>query len=128
MKTNSLNSLVLLMFFMLSTSFSSSNSDRCTDWQPWGRHGRESRIFIKICEYESGDSGYYKFKNENDIGVRISFTLTFNDGTTWKGSQNLAAHFTDKYGSACSSCSSKRNGVKSWELTKIIFEGEKGYW
>lgn len=124
MRVKAIKALMLLTVFMALTAVA---ADRCTSWQAYKTSGPESRIFIKICEYESGGSGYYKFKNDNDKDVRISFVITFNDGSTWKGSTKIDAYSTTD-GSACSKCASKKSGVDSWELTKIAFEGENGYW
>lgn len=121
--------LSLLLIFSVAPflmSFNNSN-DKCTDWQSWGNYGRESKLYIKICEYESGGSGYYKFKNSNDKAVRISFELTFNSGKVSKGSTNVKA-YSETSGSSCFSCASKNSGVKEWSLTNIAFDGEDGYW
>ncbi len=117
----------LLIFGLITLMSFTIGSDRCTDWQSWSKYGRESKLFIKICEYESGGSGYYKFKNNNDKAVRISFTLTFNNGKTFKGSTNVKA-YSETSGASCYSCASKNSGVKEWSLTTIAFAGEQGYW
>lgn len=126
MKIKSLSIVLILFAIIFLMSFTSGN-DRCTDWEAWGNYGRESKLYIKICEYESGGSGYYKFKNSNDKAVRISFELTFNNGKTSKGSTNVKV-YSETSGSSCYSCASKNSGVKEWSITKIAFEGEDGYW
>jgi hypothetical protein len=121
-----LGAIAVLAVMTVLMSFKGDN-DRCTDWQPWGHAGREAKLYIKVCEYESRGSGYYKFKNSNDKAVRISFELTFNSGKVSKGSKNIPA-FTESGPSSCYSCATKNSGVKEWRLTKIAFEGEDGYW
>lgn len=116
----------IAVLFFLGLCISAVGQDRCNEWQSWKDTGPESRIFIKICEYASGGSGYYKFKNENNKAVRISFELIFNDDTKFKGSCNIKANSEHSPG-ACFKCAKKNGGVKQWKLTKIAFEGEEGY-
>ncbi len=126
MKIKILSLVLALSAITISMSFTNVD-DRCTDWLAWGNYGRESKLYIKICEYESGGSGYYKFKNSNDKAVRISFELIFNNGKTSTGSTNIKAYH-ETNGSSCYSCADKNSGVKEWSLKKIAFEGEDGYW
>jgi len=97
--------------------------DNCTDWQEW----ESTDIYIKTCEYSGGGSGYYKFKNDNDKGVRIRFTLYFNNGKESKLSKNISGNSISSH-SSCFSCARKNGGVDQWSITEIIFEGEEGYW
>lgn len=46
--------LFIIIFLM---SFSVKN-DKCTEWQPWCKQGRESKLYIKICDNETDGSGY----------------------------------------------------------------------
>jgi hypothetical protein len=108
-------------------SFSNNKGDRCTEWNSAAQYGRESKIFIKICEYESGGSGYYKFKNDNNSAVRISFVITFNNGSTWEASTNVKA-YSETNGSSCFNCAKKNSGAQHWSLKSVAFEGEEGYW
>ncbi|PHR49184.1 MAG: hypothetical protein COA32_03800 [Fluviicola sp.] len=105
----------------------SSKENRCTSWDPWGTSGQERLLYLKICEYSSGGSGYIKFKNSNNQAVRISYKLTFNNGKTQTGSTNISAN-SETNKSSCFNCAQKNSGVKYWSLTKIAFEGEEGYW
>jgi len=115
----------ILMSFNSSTN---GDGDKCTEWAAWENSGRGAKIYVKVCEYESGGSGYYKFKNNNDQSVRIFFTFYFKNGKTMKRSKNIPAYsVTD--GAACYNCAIKNGGgVKSWSITGMHFEGEKGYW
>lgn len=115
---------------IMSFSLSNENSenlkntyDNCTDWDEW----ESTDVYIKICEYSSGGSGYYKFKNDNDKGVRISFTLYFANGKTSRLSTNIKA-YSETNGASCFSCAKKNGGADQWQITKMTFEGEEGYW
>lgn len=99
-------------------------ADRCTGWQANSAH---SGIDIMICEYESGGSGYYKFRNRYNKAARISFKITFRNGKSTTGSTNIPAG-SETSGSSCFSCAAKNSGVQSWSLEKVKFEGEDGYW
>ena len=122
-----IKALTLLTVLLSSTLMShTTNNDRCSDWNPGGQYGRESKIYIMVCEYESGNSGYYRFKNGHDKAIRISFELTFNSGKTYTASANVKAYSESSH-SSCYSCANKNSGVKHWSLKKIAFEGEDGY-
>lgn len=128
MKTILLTSLIAFLYFPINTSnIKELKSNRCTSWDAYSNTGRESELYLKICEYSSGGSGYIKFKNGNNVGVRISYKLTFYNGETQTGSTNVKA-FSETSGSSCYNCAQKNSGVKYWALTKIVYEGENGYW
>lgn len=117
--------LIAILVLPVLMSFTSGN-DRCTEWMPWRTSGREANIYLKICERESGGSGYYSFKNDNKKAVYIGYKLTYNNGKTFKGGRRIQA-YSETGGISCSECASKNGGVKEWELTSVIFEGEVGF-
>ncbi len=126
MKNKILSAALLLAGIFALMSFAPGN-DKCSEWQAAASSGRASDIYIKICEYASGGSGSYNFKNNSNKAVRISFILTFNNGKTNKGSKNIRAN-SEARPSSCFNCAQKNGGLKEWSLTKIAFEGEEGYW
>lgn len=103
---------------------SNLTADRCNEWASM----TEFRyLFIKICEYDSGGSGYYNFKNNYNKGIRFSFKIFHNNGNVTRGSTNLKSGETTR--ASCYSCAEKNGGGnKSYEISKVFFEGEKGYW
>lgn len=124
-------SLALLIVASLLMSFDGKESktiDNCTGWQKWGDYGREAKIYLKVCEYDSGGSGYTKFKNSNNKAVRISFEFTFYNGKVDKNNSTKINAYSETNPSSCYSCARKNGGLKSWKITKIAFEGEKGFW
>jgi hypothetical protein len=111
------------------TSSIVANNDKCSEWASFAPHGtgQAANIYIKDCEYESGDSGYFLLKNDNNVAVRISIELTFYDGSVWKSSAHIEA-LSETGGHSCYSCAKKNGGLKSWALTQMAFKGEEGYW
>jgi hypothetical protein len=85
--------LPLFIFFSLPTKITpsdvnknmlSSTFDRCTEWDSTSTY---EHLYIKLCEYDSGGSGYYQFKNNYDKHVRFSFKIYHKTETSQKGAQ-----------------------------------------
>lgn len=119
------NLFILSVLFFVFSSFSSK--DRCTDWQSYGPSGRESKVSVKICEYESSGSGYFTFKNDSTKGAKINYTLIFKNGKKLIGTTKIRAN-SETTPLTCFNCATKNSGVDSWTLTELAFEGEEGYW
>lgn len=113
---------VVLFVAALLISSNAWAGDRCTVWM-----GGDAGIYIRICEYESGGSGYVQFKNTKYKDARISYVLIFNNGKRSKGSTPIKAR-SETGGASCYSCARQNSGVRQWAITKIRFRGEAGYW
>ena len=113
----------MISIVILTAVFASSAmaARKCTEWL-----GGTSGIYIKICEYEGGGSGYYKFRNDNNRDARVSFKLIFNDGKALKGSTPVKAN-SETGGASCFSCAERNSGVARWIFRKIYFRGDKGF-
>ncbi|MBG0789131.1 MAG: hypothetical protein H0S80_01385 [Desulfovibrionaceae bacterium] len=117
-----------LLALLLSSGASAQDllcraGNKCTDWD-----APIQNIYIMICQYPSGGSGYLRFKNANDKDVRIWYTVFFKNGSTQKGSTPIGARSATE-GASCSNCAyAKGGGVYRWQLRDIKFRGEKGYW
>jgi hypothetical protein len=122
-----MKTIIILSFALLSLSnfkFPVKNGDRCSDWAPYGKEGREAALFIKICEYESGNSGYIQIKNENKKEVSLTYVVNFKNGKSQTGRTSIPAN-KETSGSSCWQCAEKNGGgILSWRFEKIKFEGE----
>lgn len=127
--------LVLSLFIFIFTLTNSSplevnkyplvkTVDKCTEWDSPSTY---EHLYVKLCEYDSGDSGYYQFKNNYDKHVRFSFKIYHKNGEITQGSTNVKSGQTHK--ASCYNCAQKNGGGnESYEIDKVFFEGEKGYW
>ncbi|MEX0995658.1 MAG: hypothetical protein WDZ45_01260 [Flavobacteriaceae bacterium] len=98
--------------------------DRCSEWDSTNEY---KHLYTKLCEYESGGSGYYQFKNNYDKNVRFSFKIYHKNGKVTKGSTNVKSGQTHK--ASCYSCAQKNGGGnESYVIENVFFEGEEGYW
>jgi hypothetical protein len=119
--------IILLYTISIISLFSSLNSNKCSDWIPFGSNKTESLLFFRTCEDENNTSGYFEIKNENEKDVKLTYIINFNNGesTTAK----VLVPFDDKTSKIiCLNCiESIGGGIASWKFENIIFEGEAGY-
>lgn len=102
--------------------------DQCTPWEAWQTNGKNSGIYLQICENPDGTSAYYHFKNTTAKAVRISFSINHKNGKSTKGSVQIKAKTQGK-DALCTLCATRQGGGNNtWKLTKIAFEGEAGFW
>ena len=101
--------------------------DRCSNWQRWKNYGHGSQIYLKVCERASGGSGYTQWKNTDRRDVRISWRFNYYKGNPSKGSTRIKG-YGQTTPSSCYRCARRNSGLKTWEMTKIAFEGQKGFW
>ena len=95
--------------------------DRCNEWASTSEY---RYLFIKICEYVSGGSGYYQFKNNYNKGIRFSFKIFHNNGNVTKGSTNIKSGKTSR--ASCFSCAEKNGGGnRSYEISKVFLKEKK---
>lgn len=115
------------LFFFLTPSTSvefNNQSNRCTEWDSTNTY---KHLYIQICEYKSGGSGYYQFKNNYNKAVRFSFKIYHQNGNVTSGSTNVKSGKIHK--ASCYDCATKNGGGnKSYEIDNVYFEGEEGYW
>lgn len=131
--TTSFLVLPLFVFFLLPTNITPSDVnknpsletlDRCTEWDSTRTY---EHLYMRLCEYDSGGSGYYEFKNNYNKHVRFSFKIYHKNGDVTKGSTNVKSGQTHK--ASCYKCAQKNGGGnESYVIDKVFFEGEKGYW
>ena len=122
------NSLDTISISSTSNRLGITGSDICSEWSPGGAAGPISLLYLKVCEYKDGGSGYLKLKNENNKSVRLSYKIYFNNGKTANGNTNIPSN-SETSGSSCFYCATKNGGgVLKFEFDHIFFEGEKGYW
>lgn len=122
--------LPLLIPFLSSASLETKKLnvpktiDRCTKWNSISQY---KHLYIKLCEYDAGGSGYYQFKNNYKKAVRFSFRIHHQNGNMTTGSTNVKPGEIHK--ASCYDCANKNGGGnKLYEINDLYFEGEEGFW
>ena len=121
--------LILSLSILIFSSFTNpvKIQDTCSDWTSAGE-GRLAYLYLKVCEYESGNSGYIKIKNENNKAVRLTYHLKFKNGDHESGSNKIGAN-SESNSSSCWNCAVKNTGgLESFVFDNVFFEGEEGFW
>lgn len=109
---------------VVQKDFTTVVNDRCNEWASTSQY---KHLYIKICEYESGGSGYYQFKNNYNKAIRFSFKIYHRNGDVTKGSTNVKPGKIHR--ASCYSCAEKNGGGnKSYEISNVYFQGDEGYW
>jgi hypothetical protein len=122
----------LLLFTLIIVSllpFKSIAQDgyKCSKWIPYGTNELESKLFLKTCENESGDSGSLEIKNETNNDVKLTYVINFNNGESSTGT--VIIELDDKTPKInCLNCiETKGGGIKSWEFKDIIYRNSNGF-
>jgi hypothetical protein len=87
-------------------------ADTCTEILRFDNGNLE----FQACRYDSGGSGYYKWKNESDSDMEICWTLTFPNGASEKGC-NSTLNSGQVSGGTCVRC---RDLSVNVNLTKLV--------
>ncbi|RTY69533.1 hypothetical protein EKM05_03240 [Flavobacterium sp. GSP27] len=119
----------IILLYTITIVFISSNlsSNKCSDWISFGQSKTESLLFLRTCENENGDSGYFEIKNENEKDVKLTYVITFKNGDLFTA--NIMIPLDDKTAQiVCWNClESKDSGIASWKFENIVFEDQAGY-
>lgn len=119
--------IILLYTISIISLFSSLNSNKCSEWVPFGSNKTESLLFLRTCENENSTSGYFEIKNENDRDVKLTYVIILKNGALVKA--NIMVPLDDKTAQiTCMNClETDGGGIASWKFENIVFEGQTGY-
>ena len=116
--------LTALLIVLSDDSSSLLQEKNCTGWTNTSEH---RYLYIRICEYVSGGSGTYEFKNESNQDVRFSFKIYHNNGKITSGSTKVKSG--EEHRASCFTCATKNGGgTDSYEIYKVCYESDDCFW
>jgi hypothetical protein len=105
--------VISLSIFLITTFFFTGNAlaDDCTDWN----QSSSSDAALKVCQYDSGGSGYARVKNTGYVTARICYELTRKGSKVEHGCNTLAPGSETKF--SCFGCAERNGGIDRWSAT-----------
>jgi hypothetical protein len=116
---------LLFVMFINQISYSQTNltPDICNQWESYGKSGNNALLFLRTCQETDNNTAYFEIKNESNYNVRLRYVINFNNGQSVTGNADIqlddkirisTKQFNDSIG----------NGIESWELNNINFNGQ----